>query len=67
MKEIVKEVKINKGRLWNIILSIMVYTGIILYYGVANTLNFSIFFLLLYGFILLFFLKFQVKVDKKTQ
>lgn len=67
MKEILKELKINKLCLWNIILSVVSYVGVILYYGTSSNLNFSIFFLLFYGFILLFFLKFQVKVDKKTK
>lgn len=67
MKEIFSELKINKRVLYNVFLSILAYTGIILYYGVNNNLNFSIYFLLLYGLILLFFLKFNVKVDKKNK
>ena len=55
MREILKELKVNKLYLWNIILSVVSYIGIILYYGISSNLNFSIFFLLFYGFILLFF------------
>ena len=68
IKEILKELKLNKTTLYNIFLCIISYFGIILYYGISNTLGFSIFFLLGYIALLVFFLKGKInikKVDKK--
>lgn len=67
MKDIFKELKINKSNIYNFILSIVSYTGIILYYGINNNLNFSIFFLLGYFFLLYIFINKNEEIDKKNK
>lgn len=67
MKELLKEIKKHKENIKNFILSIGCFSGVILYHGLDNTLNFSFFFLIFYLFILVFFLRITFKGDKKTK